>query len=47
MSLTFVTKPFVATVCGGSFMKKPFPQIMVLMDNVSNNNNPGTLDMQG
>ncbi|KAH0672784.1 hypothetical protein KY284_023871 [Solanum tuberosum] len=31
-SLNFVTKPIMDAVSGGSFIRKPFPEIMVVMD---------------
>ncbi|KAK4729636.1 hypothetical protein R3W88_022624 [Solanum pinnatisectum] len=37
-SLNYVTKPIVNAVCGGSFMRKPFADIMQLMDKVAKNN---------
>ncbi|KAH0652760.1 hypothetical protein KY289_030438 [Solanum tuberosum] len=37
-SLNYVTKPFVEAVCGGSFMRKPFQEIMLLMDEVAKTN---------
>ncbi|KAH0709479.1 hypothetical protein KY284_010906 [Solanum tuberosum] len=37
-SLNFVVSPVVDAVCGGSFMRKMFLEIMVIMDEVSKNN---------
>ncbi|XP_049392846.1 uncharacterized protein LOC125857197 [Solanum stenotomum] len=37
-SLSYVTKPVVDVVCGGSFIRKPFSKSMQLMDEVSKNN---------
>ncbi|WMV13918.1 hypothetical protein MTR67_007303 [Solanum verrucosum] len=34
----FVTKPVVNAICGGSFMRKPFPKAIAIMDDVSKNN---------
>uniref|UniRef100_M1DRY8 Integrase core domain containing protein n=1 Tax=Solanum tuberosum TaxID=4113 RepID=M1DRY8_SOLTU len=37
-SLNFVTKPIVDAFCGGSVMRKPFLEIMIVIYDVSNNN---------
>jgi len=37
-SLNYVTKHVVNAVCGGSIMRKPFAEIMQLMEGVAKNN---------
>ncbi|KAH0700825.1 hypothetical protein KY284_015040 [Solanum tuberosum] len=36
-SLNFVTKPVIDAVYGGSFMRNPFPDIMIVIDEVFKN----------